>query len=178
MDFGLDVKDPLIALARLADLRGALDRAERDLIAGARQQGASWTQIAEALGLRSRQAAEQRWLRLSDPTSRDPAAVRVARLRQRSVDANAGPAIGALRAVTLAAARRLEAEPDWDRLDARAVLVRTSLTLATTAAPGALFSLVEQAMADLDAFVVRVGSRTARQELDRVRLALDNARPN
>lgn len=178
MDFGLDAEDPLAALTRLAGLRGALDRAERDLIAAARHRGASWSQVSEALGLRSRQAAEQRWLRLSDPTSRDPVVVRGARDRQRNVDAKAGTSIAALRAAVLTAVRRFEREPDWDRLDARAALVRTSLALAATADPSALFSLAEQAIADLDTFAVRVASGPARSALDRVRLALDAARPH
>src|SRR6516225_10224990 len=101
MGFGLEDGEPLASLGRLAVLRGALDRAERDLIAAARQHGASWSEIGEALGLRSRQAAEQRWLRLSDPTHRDPATARSARMRQRRVDAQAGPSIAHLRAAAL-----------------------------------------------------------------------------
>jgi lambda repressor-like predicted transcriptional regulator len=178
MEFGLDTDDPLAALARLEGLRGALDQAERDLIAAARQRGASWGQVSEALGLRSRQAAEQRWLRLSNPTSRDPVVTRSTRSRQRSVDGKAGTAISALRSTVLAAVRRLDSEPDWDRVDARAALVRASLTLAAAADPGGLFSLTEKAIADLDAFAVRVESPTAGVALDRVRRCLEAARPH
>jgi hypothetical protein len=99
-------------------------------------------------------------------------------MRQRRVDAQAGPSIAHLRAAALAAARRLEGEADWDGLDSRAALVRVSLTLAATAEPGALFSLAAQAIADLDAFAVRVPTPAVRAALDRLRLALDGARPH
>jgi hypothetical protein len=59
-----DVDQLLGVLGRIDELRAGLDRAERQLIGAAREQGASWRELAAALGLRSRQAAEQRWLRL------------------------------------------------------------------------------------------------------------------
>jgi hypothetical protein len=54
----------LNALATVGRRREQLDRAEWLLVAAARLEGATWADVATALGLRSRQAAEQRWLRL------------------------------------------------------------------------------------------------------------------
>jgi hypothetical protein len=57
----------LAALEALRKLRGRLDDWEPRLIAAARDAGASWAQIAPALGVASRQAAERRFLRLQRP---------------------------------------------------------------------------------------------------------------
>src|SRR5690242_3298882 len=54
----------LTALALLRELRAELATWEPDLIDAARRQGASWEQLAPALGVASRQAAERRYLRL------------------------------------------------------------------------------------------------------------------
>jgi len=54
----------LIALALLRELRGQIAAWEPDLIDAARSHGASWAQLAPALGVASRQAAERRYLRL------------------------------------------------------------------------------------------------------------------
>jgi hypothetical protein len=55
----------LAALVVLRQLRDALARWEPQLITAARELGTSWANIAPALGLASRQAAERRYLRLS-----------------------------------------------------------------------------------------------------------------
>ena len=174
---GVPPQHSVAALAGLANLRAELDRLERDLIASARDHGASWSQIATALGLRSRQAAEQRWLRLGASEGRSPAPVRVERQRQRSVDEMAGPAMATLRSAVQATLRRIEAEPGWDALDPRADLVRNTLSTAATAPPGALFSLVSQAIEDLDSFTVRPAGSTAALALDRLRAAWTATRP-
>lgn len=54
----------LVALALLRELRGQIAAWEPDLIDAARSHGASWAQLAPALGVASRQAAERRYLRL------------------------------------------------------------------------------------------------------------------
>lgn len=54
----------LMALALLRELRGQIAGWEPDLIDAARSHGASWAQLAPALGVASRQAAERRYLRL------------------------------------------------------------------------------------------------------------------
>ncbi|MEU4292792.1 hypothetical protein AB0E63_31595 [Kribbella sp. NPDC026596] len=59
----------LVALTELRRLRAYLARWEPTLVAAARQRGVTWTDIAPALGVSSRQAAESRYLR----TQRDGA---------------------------------------------------------------------------------------------------------
>lgn len=56
--------DALAALTLLRHLREELADWEPRLIAAARAHGASWIQLAPALGVASRQAAERRYLRL------------------------------------------------------------------------------------------------------------------
>ncbi|GAA3438833.1 HSP18 transcriptional regulator [Kutzneria kofuensis] len=58
------VADALAALTLLRHLREELAEWEPRLIASARAHGASWIQLAPALGVASRQAAERRYLRL------------------------------------------------------------------------------------------------------------------
>jgi hypothetical protein len=71
---GLDDSGPgelLEALVRLRELREQLTRYEPQLIDAARARGVSWGQLAPALGVASRQAAERRYLRIS-PNAADP----------------------------------------------------------------------------------------------------------
>lgn len=57
--------DPVLeALVALRELRALLDECEPQLIGFARAAGASWAELAPALGVASRQAAEKRYLRL------------------------------------------------------------------------------------------------------------------
>jgi hypothetical protein len=65
------VGDLLPALVRLRGLRDCLTEWEPRLIEAARAAGVSWTQLAPALGVASRQAAERRYLRLNRHAS-DP----------------------------------------------------------------------------------------------------------
>lgn len=58
----------LAALTTLRRLRESVAEWEPELIARARADGASWVQIAPALGVASRQAAERRYLRLRPAT--------------------------------------------------------------------------------------------------------------
>jgi hypothetical protein len=76
----------LIALTALRRLRDQLTRWEPALIAAARDRGVTWTDLAPALGVSSRQAAESRYLRLprdpSDPSEpSDPSTTREQRMR-------------------------------------------------------------------------------------------------
>lgn len=59
-----DAQQLLTALAGLRTLRAELAAWEPELIAAAREAGASWVALAPALGVASRQAAERRYLRL------------------------------------------------------------------------------------------------------------------
>jgi hypothetical protein len=61
---GSGVTDTVAALTLLRHLREELAGWEPRLIAAARTAGASWLQLAPALGVASRQAAERRYLRL------------------------------------------------------------------------------------------------------------------
>ncbi|WP_017596444.1 hypothetical protein [Nocardiopsis potens] len=60
------------ALAAIAEVRRMVDRWERQLIEDARGDGMAWSRVAALLGLRSRQAAEQRLHRLAGATLNRP----------------------------------------------------------------------------------------------------------
>lgn len=67
---GIDSARFLVALALLRQMREQLAGWEPELIDAARASGASWAQLAPALGLASRQAAERRALRVRPGTDR------------------------------------------------------------------------------------------------------------
>lgn len=123
--------------------RARLDAEELTLIDRARRDGATWTEIAEALGLASRQAAEQRRLRLARAAERESRPHRV------QLDSAYGQSVHNLRESTLDLHRRIGADRRWDRRFARAVLVRETLSAATDAPAGALFDLVAAVLEDL-----------------------------
>jgi uncharacterized NAD(P)/FAD-binding protein YdhS len=126
-------------LGGIAAARAALDRHERDLIDRARRAGATWAQVAEALGLASRQAAEQRRQRLAAATRRAAA----------GDDRRYGDRIVALRATVAVLHARIAADSGWDTRFVRAELVRGTVAAAVEAEPGALFALARAAAADL-----------------------------
>jgi hypothetical protein len=132
-------------------LRLDLDAVEHGLIERAREGAVSWPRIAQALGLASRQAAEQRWLRLGTKSGRDPRQARMARERQQIADALSGRSVGDLRAAIRGARRRILADQVWDARHPRAALARTSLDEAAEAAPGPMFDLVTAALEDIAA---------------------------
>jgi hypothetical protein len=111
---GVTPQDVQDALRLLPGLREELDCAERRLIEAARDRGASWAALAAPLGVRSRQAAEQRYRRLAggeltgpDPI-RDPGLARRERARQRE----AGTDLGASPAARIPARARPGKAPD------------------------------------------------------------------
>ena len=124
-------------LAAIAAARDALDDRELAAIDAARRSGSTWAEVATALGLASRQAAEQRRRRLA-------AAARSRRHRQ---DARYG--LSPLRAAVLALAAAIEADRRWDGRFPRAGLVRQTLAGAREAEAGPLFALSAQAATDL-----------------------------
>lgn len=63
----MSADDVLAALTMLRGLREELAAWESRLIAAARGLGVSWADLAPALGVASRQAAERRYLRLPNP---------------------------------------------------------------------------------------------------------------
>jgi hypothetical protein len=122
------VDEVLAALVSLRTLRTQLDDWEPLLIGHARAAGMSWAEIAPALGVASRQAAERRFLRMHRPTDDDAEAtrdqrvlaVRDRRARDRAVDtwargsgADLRQLAGQITALTNLAP---EAQPSLDRL--------------------------------------------------------------
>ncbi len=166
------------ALATLKDVRTDLDRVERELIGSARELKIAWPEIAAALGLGSRQAAEQRWLRLNGRDSRDPAPVRSARLEQRTVDSSYGPELAGLRRAAVHANRLIEADHGWDDRHSRAVLARTSLQAAVMAPPSALYALCRNAIDDLEQISTARLPAPLATAVRRLRRAERTARPD
>src|ERR1700754_2447475 len=123
----------LSSLRTIPAERARLDAAELALIDQARRDGATWIEIAEALGLGSRQAAEQRRLRLASavqPIAPDPAGygAEVAALRQAAVELH----------------RRVGADRRWDRRFTRATLVRQTLAAVPEATVSGLYALAAE----------------------------------
>lgn len=131
--------EALEQLGVLPAARAALDDRELALIDRARHDGATWSQVAAALGLATRQAAEQRRQRLAAAVSR------VA----RADDPRYGETIVDLRAAVDTLRLQVAADRRWDERFARAALVRATLAIARDAPPGSLFALAAQAAADL-----------------------------
>jgi hypothetical protein len=71
LDDGVEVAELLNSLSTLRELRDEVACWEPTLIEAARDGGASWAELAPALGVASRQAAERRYLRLK-PNEDDP----------------------------------------------------------------------------------------------------------
>jgi hypothetical protein len=168
--FGVTDAAALESLRGIPAERARLDEAELELIDQARRAGATWADIGSALGLASRQAAEQRRLRL---------ATSVARLRQQGLDDGSAVQIVTLRAAAVELDRRIGADRRWDVRFPRAELVRMTLGAALLAPPGGLFSLVSDVAADLspgDAVLVDL-PRPTRVALEKLIAALDAATP-
>jgi hypothetical protein len=123
--------------AEIAAARARLDDRELDLIDQARRRGMTWAEIAVALGLASRQAAEQRRRRLAAG----------ARSRRQEQDSRYG--LSTLRAAVLALAAAIGADARWDGRFPRAALVRETVATAAEAGSGPLFALAAQAATDL-----------------------------
>ena len=135
----------LSALRAVRDRRARLDADELDLIDRARRDGATWTEIAAALGLASRQAAEQRRLRLAR------SAERASRSRREELDHGYGRNLAELRESAVELHRRIGADRRWPGRFTRAALVRDTLAAAPDAPPGALYDLVAEVLVDLGA---------------------------
>jgi hypothetical protein len=163
---------PLTELAAVAAARAALDDRELRLIDQARRDGATWAQIAGALGLTSRQAAEQRRHRLAATVSR------VELKRRQDQDTRYGQSIADLRAAVTGLRRAIEADAHWHRRFGRAPLVRDTVTAAAGADPGALFALTAQALTDIADAGLRVLPRSIAAPLGDVHRALRLAAPS
>lgn len=168
----VSVPDVVAALALLARLRADLDSAEEQLITLAREHRVSWRQVAEALGLRSRQAAEQRWLRLRSAGHRDPAAERSQRQRQQRIDTTIGTAD--LRARVVALHSHLARRPDLGPHAPAAQLARRTLAAAADAPPGPLVDLARWAARDLRVIPPRVLGPQTSLALSQLRTSLSS----
>ncbi|MEU5564287.1 hypothetical protein [Micromonospora musae] len=130
-------------LDRLGMLRAdrlRLDEEELDLIDRSRYAGATWAQIAVALGLASRQAAEQRRQRL--------AAARLA--RRRDLDLGWSDRLVALRATVADLQRWIDIDQQWNHRFPGAALVRDTVAASHDAEPGALHTLSRHIVDDLE----------------------------
>lgn len=129
-------------LTRLTEIgadRARLDERELELIDRARHDGATWAEIAGALGLSSRQAAEQRRQRL----------VAARRARLGRLDRAWSAEVVALRSAVACLDRWIGADRAWDGRFRRAALVRRTCASALDAAPGPLFALAAYLVGDL-----------------------------
>jgi hypothetical protein len=173
----------LTALATVAGRRDELDRAEWLLVTAARRDGATWAEVAEALGLRSRQAAEQRWLRLRGavertssggpgPTGRrDPGRARSSRepeTPQRERDDMTG-----LRRAVALLYDLLVQTPAGPQVAPGVRLARQTLAIAGPAPAGALHHLVRHAIDDLQGVPARSLGPDVVDASHRLRHALD-----
>ncbi|AUG81208.1 hypothetical protein CFP65_6559 [Kitasatospora sp. MMS16-BH015] len=110
--------DPVQALAAvllLHELRGRLATWEAGLVETARASGATWADLARPMGVASRQAAENRYLRLRPATGKSTGAERVKAVRDRR-----------------AADRTVD---DWARANAADLRVLAAQALALTGLP-------------------------------------------
>jgi hypothetical protein len=160
--------DELTGLASLRVQRNDLDERELDLIDRARHSGATWAQIAAALGLASRQAAEQRRQRL----------LSAFRSRLQEQDNAYAESIAPVRTAVLTLSTHLDADRAWDQRFARAALARRTLAAAVDAGPGALFALTAQALTDIAEAHPTGLSRPQRAAITATRRALRAAAPN
>jgi hypothetical protein len=128
-----------LAAVRIA--RAELEERERLLIERARRAGASWAEVAEGLGLTSRQAAQQRYQRLTA----------IVQARRLEADRALAPRVAQVRLLLTALQRWIDADRDWDVRFVRARLIRSTLATALEAEPGAMFSLVTHLAGDLAA---------------------------
>lgn len=113
-----------LALELLALARADVDIAEVTLLSRARDYGMSWAEIAKHLPVSSRQAAEQRYLRLHaayiqrshDEQPRDPRPVREQRRRQQQIQKILDANQDVLRSLAPALSDKLFAGDTWDQL--------------------------------------------------------------
>ncbi|NBE79877.1 hypothetical protein [Micromonospora rubida] len=126
-------------LAGVTADRARLDERELELIDRARHAGATWVQIAAALGLGSRQAAEQRRQRL--------AVVRRSRRHERDLGYSAR--IAAIRGAVSDLQRWIDTDRRWDARFGRATLVRKTAEAALDADPSPLYALATLLAVDL-----------------------------
>jgi hypothetical protein len=173
----------LSALATLGRRREELDRAEWLLVSAARRDGATWAEVAASLGLRSRQAAEQRWLRLRGAIGRGAqgAATSGGPRDSRTVRAVPGTRPEPAERDDVARLRRrvalvydlLVQVPDGPRGTPAMRLARETLAVSGPAPAGALHDLFRLAVDDLRRVPTRLLGPDLVRAGQRLREALD-----
>jgi hypothetical protein len=106
----LDGPELLAALTALRELRDQLTEWEPALIGAARAGGATWTEIAPALGLTSRQAAERRYLRLNPNSGEEAETTREQRVQAARDKRSGDRAVAGWARENAAALRQLAGE--------------------------------------------------------------------
>lgn len=182
--------DVLAALTALRELRDRLDAYEPELIAAARAAGVSWADLAPALGVASRQAAERRYLRLRPGNRRLTGDERVLAERDRRAGDRAVTAWARANGADL---RQLagqisalsdlgpDAQPTLDRLhtalgDADATALPDLLARTEEHLPAALADRVRAVGEQIDA--VRSNTQSARTHHRRPAEFADGSSPN
>ncbi|WP_018789199.1 hypothetical protein [Micromonospora sp. CNB394] len=148
-------------IAAVRSARERLDEHELGLVERARLAGATWTAIAEALGVASRQAAQQRHQRL----------LAALRSRRHHADLDYAAELSTLRDALADLERWIRVDRVWDRRFTRAALVRATVAAAVEAPPGALFALAVHVADDL-AHAAELPA-PAREALDRCQRIID-----
>jgi hypothetical protein len=106
----VDGQELLAALTALRELRDQLTDWEPRLIGAARARGVTWTEIAPALGLTSRQAAERRYLRLNPSSGDEPETTREQRVQAARDKRSGDRAVAGWARENAAALRQLAGE--------------------------------------------------------------------
>ncbi|MFE2528751.1 hypothetical protein ACFXEL_31530 [Streptomyces sp. NPDC059382] len=161
--------DVLAALSQVDDARRRLDNHELRLIKAARERGASWQKVADALGLGTRQSAETRALRLERGAhtyrGRDVASQRLDKARDRAEEAWCVAHADRIRE---AAEQVYDTSGAWDLQDlkyvgARAVLHAIGELLATDAGPAKLADRLSNLRYDLAPYSGEAPKPTGKQ---------------
>ncbi|MEU8221439.1 hypothetical protein [Kribbella sp. NPDC048915] len=105
-----DGPELLAALTAMRELRDQLTEWEPALIAAARACGVTWSEIAPALGLTSRQAAERRYLRLTPSPGEVPEGTREQRVQAARDKRSGDRAVAGWARANAAALRQLAGE--------------------------------------------------------------------
>jgi hypothetical protein len=169
----------LVALALLRDLQAEIAAWEPELIDAARSGGASWAQLAPALGVASRQAAERRYLRLR-PSTGATASTGDERVRAERDKRAADRAVRHWARRNAADLRQLAGQVSaLDNLPAAAQSALTLLRQALGAADTAdllhpLAATHDHLQPDHPALAARI--RTVSRDTETVRAASDNSR--
>jgi hypothetical protein len=176
-----DGEDILAALALVVEAREQLEDFEVRLIRQAREREITWTDIAVPLGLRTRQSAESRAMRLeraaaTGHTSRDVAATRNQKAGERRTRAWATAQEERLRAIAEQAVDTSPAWPDPMERDLPHTFAAVLQTLAAQLTSGAPGPALWDTLAALCWFLVPLDGRAPQPAGEHARAAKAVAR--